>query len=440
MRGILTLAVATVVGLVGQAFAGPTVAHPGGVDNIIITEDNILNSTTVRGYNGGSISRIKGAAQAVAFPIELHNNFGDGMFMYITGRDTSGVPVLLGPDGKYIYPQADGTGVPLEITANIAIPLNGKGQTTTITLPQALISARIYLAHGNLKFYTVKDGNGVSAIVEPSAANPSDPSANIQWGFIEFNYDGTFVFANISFVDFVGIPLGMGITLATGETQTVEGLMSGAVGNICNGLKTQAASDRTIWDRLCTTDTSGQALRVLAPNLYESGQPGQFGGYYDDYINQVWSKYANEDLTINTQNSAGIVACRVSGNQLSCAGDNRAYPKPTIADIWGCNSGPFAIIGSDNDVHRAVVPRLCAAFNRSTLLLNGGNLQPGLPASSYYTVNPTSHYARLVHQYEVNSLGYAFSYDDVNPDGENAAGTVSGNNPTLMKVTVGGWS
>ncbi|KAI1362973.1 glycoside hydrolase family 64 protein [Xylaria arbuscula] len=440
MRGILALAAATLAGFVGQAFADPTVAHAGGVDDIIITKDNILNSTTVRGYKIGSISRIKGSAQAGAFPIEVHNNFGDGMYMYITGRDTSGAPVLLGPDGSYVYPQADDTGVPLEITSNIAIPMAAQGQSTTITLPQALISARIYLAHGNLKFYTVKDGNGVSAIVEPSAANPADPSANIQWGFIEFNYDGTFVFANISFVDFVGIPLGMGITLATGETQTVEGLMSGAVNNICSGLKAQTAADGSIWDRLCTTDGSGAALRVLAPNLYESGQPGQFGTYYDDYINQVWSKYTNEDLTINTQTAAGNVACRVSGDQLNCAGDNRAYPKPTIGDIWGCNSGPFAIIGSDNAVHAAVVPRLCAAFYRSTLLLDGGNLQPGLSASSYYTVNPTSHYGRLVHQYEVNSLGYAFSYDDVNPDGENVAGTVSGNNPTLMKVTVGGWS
>ncbi|KAK5633560.1 hypothetical protein RRF57_009274 [Xylaria bambusicola] len=245
MRAFLGLALA-MAGLIGQSFAKPTIAHAGGVDDIIITEDNILNSTTVRGGEGaGSISRIK-AAQAGAFPIEVHNNFDSGMFMYITGRDTSGTPVLLGPNGQYVYPQADNTGVPKEITGDIAIPLNPQGQTTTITLPQALISARIYLAHGNLKFFTVKDGNGVSAIVEPSAANPLDPSAEVQWGFIEFNYDGTFVFANISFVDFVGIPLGMGVTLASGEQQTVQGLMSGAVNNICNGMKAQTAADGSI--------------------------------------------------------------------------------------------------------------------------------------------------------------------------------------------------
>jgi hypothetical protein len=35
--------------------------------------------------------------------------------------------------------------------------------------------------------------------------------------------------------------------------------------------------------------------------------------------------------------------------------------------------GPFELEASDNAVHQAVVPRLCAAINRSTLLLGGGN-------------------------------------------------------------------
>ncbi|KAI1749098.1 glycoside hydrolase family 64 protein [Xylaria castorea] len=439
MRGFIGLAAATLASLFTQSLADPTVAHPGGVHDIIITKDNILNSTTTREFKTESAFKIN-AAQAGALPISLVNNFGSGMYVYISGKDANNVPCLLGANGQYVYPQADNSGVPKLITGNIGIQLNGQGQTTQVTLPQALISARIWFAQGQLSFYTVRDGNGVSAIVEPSAANPADPSAGVQWGFIEFNYDGSTIYANISFVDFVGIPLGMGLTLATGENQVVQGLQSGSVNNICNSVKSQASADGQIWDRLCTVSSSGKALRVLAPNLYTSANPGAFGSYYDNYISQVWSKYTSQDLTINTQAAASNVACRVSNNQLSCAGDNRAYPKPTIADIWGCNSGPFAIIASDNDVHRAVVPRLCAAFTRTTLLLAGGNVQPSLGQSSYYTMNPTSHYSRIVHQYEVNGLGYAFSYDDVNPDGQNAAGVVSGLNPTNLKITVGGWS
>ncbi|KAI1733771.1 glycoside hydrolase family 64 protein [Xylaria scruposa] len=439
MRGFIGLAAATLASFFTQALADPTVARPGGVDDIVITKDNILNSTTSREFKTESAFKIN-AAQAGAFPINILNNFGTGMYVYISGKDASNVPVLLGTNGQYVYPQADNTGVPKQITANVAFQLNAQGQNTQIILPQALISARIWFAQGQLKFYTVKDGNGVSAIVEPSAANPADPSAGIQWGFIEFNYDGTTIYANISFVDFVGIPLGMGLTLANGQSQIVQGLQGGAVNNICNGVKSQASADGQIWDRLCTVSSSGKALRVLAPNLYTSANAGAFNGYYDNYVNQVWSKYTSQDLTINTQAAAGNVACRVSNNQLSCAGDNRAYPKPTTADIWGCNSGPFAIIGSDNDVHRAVVPRLCAAFTRTTLLLAGGNVQPSLGQSSYYTMNPTSHYSRIVHNYEVGGLGYAFSYDDVNPSGQNAAGVVAGANPTNLKITVGGWS
>ncbi|KAH8158061.1 hypothetical protein CIB48_g10185 [Xylaria polymorpha] len=410
MRGFIGLAAAALATFFAQAVADPTVAHPGGVHDIIITEDNIINSTT-----RNDLKEFKtNAAQAGAFPISVVNNFDNGMNMYISGKDASGRPCLLGANGQFVYPQADGTGVPQEITGNIALPLGAKGQTTQVTLPQALISARIWLAHGQLKFYTVRDGNGVSAIVEPSAANPADPSAGIQWGFIEFNYDGTTIYANISFVDFVGIPLGMGLTLAGGQNQIVQGLQAGAVNNICNGVRSQAAADGQIWDRLCTVSSSGQALRVLAPNLYTSGNPTAFTGYYVDYVNQVWSKYSSQDLVINTQAAAGNVACRVSNNQLQC------------------NATTMFIVPS--------FPRLCAAFTRTTLLLAGGNVQPSLGQNSYYTMNPTSHYSRIVHQYETNSLGYAFSYDDVNPDGQNAAGVVAGANPTNLKITVGGWS
>jgi hypothetical protein len=123
---------------------------------------------------------------------------------------------------------------------------------------------------------------------------------------------------------------------------------------------------------------------------------------------------------------------------LTCAQDNRSYSKPSARDIWGCNSGPFAIQSGDNAVHVAVVPRLCAAFVRSTLLLSGGNIQPSLGQSYYYTVDPTNYYSKAVHAREVDGKGYAFPYDDVNPDGnENASGTVSHATPDTLTVYVG---
>ena len=134
-----------------------------------------------------------------------------------------------------------------------------------------------------------------------------------------------------------------------------------------------------------------------------------------------------------------MVNCTVQGgNNLFCEGDNRSYAKPSAADIFGCNSGPFAIMETDNAVHKAVVPRLCAAFNRGTFLDNGGNVQPKLPATSYYQADPNNQYSRIIHKYEPDGQGYAFSYDDVNPDGENQAGLVAGPDPRLLHIVLGG--
>ena len=143
---------------------------------------------------------------------------------------------------------------------------------------------------------------------------------------------------------------------------------------------------------------------------------------------------------IDTQNGdIGDVACRVHGELLECEGDNRGYAKPKAVDIWGCNSGPFAIKEGDNEVHKPVVPRLCAAFQRTTLLLETGQRQPGPDTSLYYTADPTNHYSRIVHLREADNRGYTFAYDDVDLDGSgDQAGLVNSPNPEFLKFYVGG--
>ncbi|KAJ2894862.1 putative glucan endo- -beta-glucosidase protein [Zalerion maritima] len=433
MRGLFSLAVATAAAFVGRSIAAPLplTVSPGDEDDVMITAENTVNGTTTLQEPASILNPLD---------IALVNNFGGGMNAYVSGKDVNGAVVLLGTDGEWYYPDAGGSEVPVEITADLAIALNGEGETTTITLPDYLSSGRVWVAQGTLQFYTVMDANGISQLVEPSAVNPSDPSADVNWGFIELTNNDSGIYANISYVDFVGLPLGMSLTLSSGETQTVVGLAKGAVDDICAEMVAQAAEDGQPWDEMCMKGSSGNALRILAPNMYLSLNGDAMSGYYDEYVASVWSRYSSEDLVVDTQGAAGEVSCRASGDELACDGDNRSYSKPSVGDIWGCNSGPFAIEAGDNDVHRAVVPRLCAAFTRSTLLLDGGNVTPGLSSDSYYTVSPTSHYSRIVHEYEPDSRGYAFSYDDVNPSGQNAAGVVSGGSPTLLTVSIGGSS
>ena len=276
----------------------------------------------------------------------------------------------------------------------------------------------------------------------PTAVHANDASYNLNWGFMEFTFNKEFgLFANLSYVDFVGLPLGLDLQSTSSGTQSALGMPADGAAQVCNALKAQASEDGQSWDQLCVYYSNGDLLRVNAPGTMLAAGATQFTNYWDEYVTTVWEQYTSTPLTIDTQNSNGQVTRTVSGDELTCAGDNRPYSKPTAADIFGCASGPFSVLESDNDIHRAVVPRLCAAFHRTTFHLPGGDVQPSLPPTDYYTSQPTNWYSAIVHKIEVDGRGYAFPYDDVTPSLRfNTAGAVSAPDPQVLTVFVGGAS
>lgn len=417
----------------------PIIVTPGDVESIVITAKNTVNATTATSNHTASTRRSTGQ-----LPLSLVNNHADSINAYVTGLDANGRLVMLKPDGTFYYPSCSSTqNTPLLITDNVAISLGAKGSTTKITIPGYISAARVWFAAGELKFFTVwNPATNAPSLVEPSSVNPSDPSAGINWGFVELTYiENGGLYANISYVDFVGLVLGMSLAVTDGTgTQSALGLSATAISSICSALVAQGQSDGQEWGSLCMADGAGNLLRVIAPSDYVSSNPTAFGTFWNGYINDVWAHFAADNLCIDTQMSAGTVNCTVQGDGLlHCAGDNRGYAKPVASDIFGCNTGPFAIGGGDNDIHRAVVPRLCAAFHRTTLMMAGGATQPGLAASNYYQSVPTNWYSKFVHQHEVDGKGYAFSYDDVNPDGDvDQSGVVASPNPGVLTVIVGG--
>ena len=422
--------------------AAPVViVSPGNAGDIIVTKENTVNATTPAPSNSTIQENIFSSGGKL--PLALVNNFAGGAInAYVTGLDAHNRLVMLKPDGTFYYPIANrAIATPQAITVNCAIPLGAKGSTKQITIPGYISAARVWFAEGHLEFFTIySTASGGSALVEPSSVNPSDPSAGVNWGFVELtNTEKGGLYANISYVDFVGLPLGMTLNSADGPTQTAEGLKAGSVASICADLKAQGKKDGQPWGDLCMVNSAGQPLRVIAPSDYVASNPSAFSNYWTDYIEQVWSHYTTNNLMVNTQAAVGHVSCKVNNNQIKCNGDNRGYNKPNALDIFGCNNGPFGIIGSDNSVHRAVVPRLCAAFNRGTLLKQGGNITPSLAATSYYTTMPSNWYSKFVHAHESDGKGYAFPYDDVNPSvGVDQAGVVADAAPTLLTITVGG--
>ncbi|QPG94149.1 hypothetical protein C2857_004978 [Epichloe festucae Fl1] len=419
---------------------GFTYARAGGVSDIVITKDNTLNGTYP--YNEPKTLNmfVSSPAAARPMPLEFINNFSGGQVKaYIQGIDSEGKIVFIKSDGSLFYPIPNGSDIPVEIdNSKIAITLPERGQKFNISLPIPIYSGRVYFSEGKLGFYMVKDEYGVG-LVQPSVTNPADPSSETNWGFVELTYspDGT-IFANISYVDYIGMILSMSLSNKdSSSVQLTKGLDSGAVSSICKDLVSQSGKDGRNWKAMCVTDKAGKPIRVLSPNIYAVMKADDFEDYWQEYVDQVWQQYSNRSLTIDTQGPAGKVKCRVNGSQMNCDGDNRSHTKPSAKDIWSCDSGPFGKKDGDNDVHLAVIPRLCAAFVRSTLLLQGGDVQPSLPEADYYKVNTTNHYSRLVHEHEVDGQGYAFAFDDVNPDGENASGTVASRNPDTLRVCFG---
>jgi hypothetical protein len=372
------------------------------------------------------------AATAVSFSVQ-NNTGSDTVYAFVTGQaiDNGNALMLLQADGMTPYYPASPstTGSPLAV--DCAIPLNPTGGSpVTLTVPH-LAGARLWFSIGSPLTFLLNPG---PALVEPSVTNSSDPNIDLQWDFCEFTFNDAELFVNITFVDFVCIPIALGLTDTSGNTQTVAGLSAGGLDTVCNGLTAQAAADGNPWYDLIVI-SGGQNLRALSPTNGIVMNSSLLSGYYDDYVSQVWSKYGATTLTIDTQASYGDVVGQVSGGLLTFSGVG-SFAQPAAADIFSCASGPFNPSGMSAEM-LAIVPRLAAAFNRSTLLIDSD--QPdGENPLDYYTNSITNHYARIVHAATGDGRGYAFPYDDVAPTGgADQSGSVSSGSPAQLSVTVG---
>ncbi|EME46987.1 glycoside hydrolase family 64 protein [Dothistroma septosporum NZE10] len=422
---------------------GPQFANLTTTALVTSTSSETSSSSSNDTYSVDAVASAASGTLQLQFINKWHTQ---NLIVTITGLDPNGALIMLGQNGQWVYPTTSSS-TPQLVNANINIPLGKPNSTLSLTLPGYITSSRVWISEGPLKFYVVATPRG-PGLVEPAAVNPADSNSQINYGFGELSWGQSFgLFADITAVDFVGLPLGLELIDTANQQQSVLGTPANAAAALCNQLKAQKKIDGRAWDQLCAYTPNGDLVRVLAPALLQSQKPKVFGTYFAEYVNDVWNHYKSHDLIIDTQTTPGNVTCRVTGNTLNCAGDTRGYAKPTNLDIFGCNTGSFAIQAGDNDVHLAVVPRLCAAFNRATLLLPDGNIQPCLPPQTYYTqdsaravnTRPMNHYSDLVHKMEIGQKGYAFSYDDVAPSpAEDRSGLVFSTSPKMLTWIVGG--
>ena len=358
------------------------------------------------------------------------------VYAYVTGQalDNNNALFLLQADGKKPYYPTSPSSTCVPLAEDCAIPLGASGSTTTVTIPH-LASGRIWFSIDTPLKFMLNPGPG---LVEPSVANPSDPNAAIQWGFCEFTWNSAQLFVNISYVDFVSLPIGLALTNTADATQIVTGMPANGLDTICAGLNAQQAIDNTGWASLIETSHDGSNLRALSPNTGIARNSALFQGYYDSQVDQVWAKYSapSKAMTTDTQASWARVPghCDAQTGLLSF-GPELTFSKPSTADVFGCSTGPFA--PTSNVQRGALIARLCAGLNRTTLLVD--EVTPCASPEKYYRERVTNHYARIVHAANADDKGYAFPFDDVTPTGGvDQSGAVQDGNPGLLTVNVGG--
>jgi hypothetical protein len=393
-----------------------------------------LRGTRLRGTASLAAADAAAAATTATMPFTIQNATGAGpVYAFVTGQaiDSGNALMLLRSDGQTPYFPASPAGPGSALGADCAIPLSAPGGApVTITVPH-LAGARLWLSVGAPLTFLLNPG---PALVEPSVTNPSDPNIGLVWDFCEFTFNQAQLFANLSFVDFASIPVALDLTDTSGGQQSAAGLAPGGLDAICAGLTAQAAADGQPWGDLIVTG-GGRNLRALSPTNGIVANPAFLSGYYDDYVSQAWATYSSAPLTIDTQASFGTVTGQVSNDLLTFPGVG-SFARPSAADIFSCASGPFSPAGMSPEM-LAIVPRLAAALNRSTLLTDPD--QPdGEDPARYYADPVTNHYARIVHAAERDGRGYAFPYDDVAPSGgADQSGSVSSGSPAQLAVTVG---
>jgi hypothetical protein len=359
--------------------------------------------------------------------IKITNSASGDMYAYVMGSDYSNGKGVVYQNGANAWYYPPSSGVVDTVSNNLTIEI-GANSHKTVTLTQYLNSGRVYIGAKTMTFTADSSGK----LLTPSPADKNDANYGFAWGMAELTWSNGELTTDISYVDSVGLALGMRVTTTDGKELYDPGLPAGSLKKVCDELIT--VSDD--WGDLCIKNNDGELIRTLAPSKYvNDNTPGSLKTIYDSYIDDMWKKYSTAELIINTQQAewGPNVTCKCGDSAMVCAqpdGQTYNYARPTTMDIFGCSGGPFAGSGDGNDLQSRTWPRLCAAFTRSTLLLDGGDVTPSsrVAAKKYYTANATNHYARIVHKVvtpgEVGTGAYAFAFDDVNAPGtgENESG------------------
>ncbi|MEV0638274.1 glycoside hydrolase family 64 protein [Streptomyces sp. NPDC050619] len=360
----------------------------------------------------GTSAAGKETAAAGALPLTIANASGSfdnaNVHVYIVGNQ----------DGRQVRVTPDGALAPIAVSDNgadgytdYAISLAGSGETQ-LSLPY--MSGRIYVSLGEkLKFKAVTDGNGDAALQYPAGWVTSDPNYPVVHDCAEFTYNSAGMFCNTTMVDMFSVPLSIRLTGA--KDQTTGTLRASGRADVFAALKQVEEFAPLVVD-----DT-----RVIAPG--HGLDAGLFSAdYFAPYIDEVWSAYTGQDLTVTT--NAGTFTGRVRGERLTFDGPaSVSFARPSTRDVLFCDG---SLAAPNDGTTGPVAAVLGAGFNRSTLL--SAPAQPTTDAASFYRTDLTNHYAKAMHAATEDGKAYGFAFDDV----ADFASYIQDTAPTGIRLTL----
>ncbi len=312
--------------------------------------------------------------------------------------------------GKWCYLDLNGNLVPLTSALNDAPGRLTKNnvnyanlfytisQKQWISLPK-IDRARMYLSAGSPCYIKTFD-NGY---YWPDVNNTADPNRDIYFDFIEFTINNTGYHGNTTRVDGFGFPIQHRLinkagnydrTVGEFESETRSGLFAKYQNEVPTEFKELGILQ--------------YPYRILPPwrgNAFKPG--GAYAGYYDNYVNQLWSAYTSRYLTFSCWD--GTYSGHVVGNNFVFSKNGGAYNiyiygKPTTLNIL---AGSGNLISGTPD-EQTVGYQLCAALNRHIVEDPANWNNP----NSLYKSAPANYYSKFWHDHSIDGLAYGFCFDD----------------------------
>lgn len=342
----------------------------------------------------------------------------DQIYWCILGYD------MKDPERKLCYVDAQGTLHPATVELN-TIEKNGRmcadicntvAENKYVYMP-SIESGRMYISYGEQVYIQInKAADGNIGFAGPDLNNPSDPNSDVLFEFLEFTIGSKVnnvlvnpveYWGNTTRVDNFCFPI---VTRLIGENGEDAGKHYDTFDRMVGDAGTRAqlfAAFKKNAPEAFKDLASGN--RIIAPCKGNFNEGKEYENYFQDYIDQFWTKYAAEDLLFECE--GGKFQCRVEGDELKFtelrSNQTGTVQKPNTQEVLE-GKGAF---DSGTSIEKVLEAQLCAAFNRGVALHPENWYKP----ETYYQDEsvPCNYYSKFWHEHSVDGHAYGFCYDDV---------------------------